>query len=286
MWLLDAAGKGIHRMGPTGRSVVAKGLAVLAFSVLRLRRSVVLENLARALPHLSARERVRIGLRSYWHFLWNMMESLGGQWIFPAQQVSYGGREHLDKALARGGIYALVIHMGHFNLMASRASQDYRGLRVLTKPVGKGAMADWVDAKREELNIHSIRETPGGTSRARQILRSIAQGEIVAFLADQRRTKGTTAPLFGALAQTNSGLFNLWKTRPAPILPLIIHRTGPSSHRIVAYPELEVAPFTGDMDAFLSENTLRMNRCVEAMVLACPEEYLWLHKRWKGAPAP
>jgi KDO2-lipid IV(A) lauroyltransferase len=101
-------------------------------------------------------------------------------------------------------------------------------------------------------------------------------------MVDQRRARGVLVPFFSEPAWTNTGLFYLWKQRPAPIIPITIRRLGLNHHEIEFHEEFVVAtnePWS--FDEFVLENTKRMNRCVEALILANPLEYFWMHDRWK-----
>jgi len=111
---------------------------------------------------------------------------------------------------------------------------------------------------------------------------ALKQNQTVGFMVDQRRKKGLLVPYFGELAWTNSGLFYLWKAQPAPIIPITIKRTGLWSQCIIIHDEFELLG-VGDLKfkEFVLENTKRMNQRVEALVAANPEEYFWMHDRWK-----
>lgn len=271
-------------IGLRGLRTVSYFLGVLAFDFLRIRRKLVLANLNIAFgDSLSLAEKIRIGRMSYINFLNTTLEFFASKRIYPQIKTSVKNAHYMENALKKDyGVYNLIIHIGNFELMAACGAKYWTRVNAVTKPIGKGALAAWVRTRREENGHFEI--LPGGGHGARQkmIFAALKRKEIVGFMVDQRRNKGILLPFFGKPALTNSSLFQLWKRQKAPIIPAIIRRTGLSSHEYVFFPELEVSVNPAWTDhQFLKENAQKMNTLVEQMILAAPEEYFWLHNRWK-----
>jgi len=64
------------------------------------------------------------------------------------------------------------------------------------------------------------------------------------------------------------------------VVPVVSYRLSPFRHRVVISPPIPMAEGT-DRNSAIQENTLRMNRAIEEMIRPFPEQWLWLHRRWK-----
>ena len=271
-------------LGVRGLRLVAASLGILAFDLLRLRRKVVLENLDIAFGDSRTHaEKIRIGRLSYINFLDTTLEFFASKRLYSKLQTSTKNAQHMEQALAQGhGVYNMIIHMGNFELMASAGAKYWTRVNAVTKPVGKGEFAAWVRQRREENGHFEILPGGGQGSRQKMIFDALRRKEIVGFMVDQRRSKGIRLPFFSKPALTNTSLFQLWKRQRAPIVPALMHRTGLASHEYLFFPEFVVHENPDWTDEqFLTENSLRMNAVVEDMIRVAPEEYFWLHKRWK-----
>jgi KDO2-lipid IV(A) lauroyltransferase len=89
---------------------------------------------------------------------------------------------------------------------------------------------------------------------------------------------------FGLPASTNAGLARIALRADAPIVPVFIVREGwRARHRVHVLPIMQVER-TDDMQADVAHNTQRMSDVFEDMVRRYPEQWLWMHKRWKTRP--
>jgi KDO2-lipid IV(A) lauroyltransferase len=104
------------------------------------------------------------------------------------------------------------------------------------------------------------------------------------LLNDQRVDwyEGAFVDFFGKMACTNVGLARLAKQTGAPVVPLYVIRT---EHGFIGQfqPEIPWIP-TGDEYFDLAENTQRYTRNIEAMIRKYPEQWFWVHNRWKTPP--
>lgn len=283
--VLQSVGLFFWFLGARGRLLFSRVIAFVAFDVLRIRRELVLKNLERVFgADSSLALRKKIGRVSLTNFILTSIEFFCAKWIFPSFQFEYKNEEIMAKALSQGrGVYAMVVHSGNFEMLAYAVSKRFKPICAPVKPVGRGAMAQWVQRNRAVHGLFEvINEEGADKSRSSRLTDALKRNEIVGFMVDQRRKKGLLLPYFGELAWTNSGLFYLWKTHRAPIIPITIQRTGLWSQRIVFHDELDLAG-VGELKfkEFVIENTKRMNQQVEAMVTSNPMEYFWMHDRWK-----
>lgn len=285
VWGLELLGLIMFSLGATGRLALSRILAFVAFDVAGLRKKMVLENLRRAYKDEKEMSQLRGFARvSLANFILTTLEFFCARRIFNKQTVDFKNAERMDEILKqRQGVYAMVIHAGNFELMAYGISRRFCLVHAPVKPIGKGSMAKWVKSQRAKNGvIEIIDDGTGQGSRTTRILAALRSGDMVGFMVDQRRKKGVLVPLFGEPAWTNSGLFYLWKQHPAPIVPMTIRRVGLNHHIVTVHEEFKVLlDDAWDNQTYILENTKNMNRRVEELVVENPEEYFWMHDRWK-----
>jgi KDO2-lipid IV(A) lauroyltransferase len=283
--VLDIIGFVIAFMGARLRLWIARLLACVVFDLLRVRRKLVMQNLQRAFGAQSSEPALAsLGRISLANFILTSLEFLGARRIFPRQNIEIEHPERMHQALSRGrGAYAMVVHSGNFEMMAYGFSREFGPIHAPVKSVGKGKMAAWVRRNRAENGMSEIVNEDGGLrSRSARIINAVKQNQVVGFMVDQRRSKGLLIPFFGELAWTNTGLFYLWKQFTAPIIPVTIKRAGLNHHVITIHEEFVVEISDNwKFDEFVLENSKKMNKCVEAIVAQNPQEYFWMHDRWK-----
>lgn len=263
--------------------LAAYAAAVVVFDILRIRRNTILENLKIAYPDWSTNKRISVGRASVVSFSRTIFEFLDAQRVYRRARFEVQNEEILDAAIARGqGVYILCCHLGNWELMCQYGSIRFRPVHVVVKPVGKGPFTRWVEKLRGENGMRVIsRVGPSGEFNAtREIFRTLKSGEMVGFMADQRRAKGTVAAFFGKDCATNDSLIQLHARRPSPIIPVSLVRTGFDAFKFVVWSELELDK-NDDRVSELRDNVRRMNAVIETMVRHCPEQYFWMHKRWK-----
>lgn len=258
----------------------ASRISFFLYRVCGIRREVLDHNLELAFPATRPEERQRLAHESWRHFLLTIFETLGAGARNLSADVTFEGREHLDAARAQGkGVLLLCIHMGNWEALAGAVSQQVAPTHVVVKRVGGNFINGLVSWTRRQLGYNAIIKGEGSQA-ARRIFKALAKNELVGFVMDQYKHGAPRLPYFGALTQTNDGLATIWRRSGAPILPILIERLGPQQHVARVWPALELEK-TEDAARDIIEATARFNRVMEAMVLSCPEQYFWLHDRWK-----
>jgi KDO2-lipid IV(A) lauroyltransferase len=91
-------------------------------------------------------------------------------------------------------------------------------------------------------------------------------------------------PFFGEPASTSRSLAVLALKTAAPVVPAFIHRLPDGDHELVLDPEIPLA-ITGDLDEDIRVNTARFTEAIERHVRVHPEQWFWVHRRWKSRPA-
>jgi KDO2-lipid IV(A) lauroyltransferase len=119
----------------------------------------------------------------------------------------------------------------------------------------------------------------------RPVLAALRKGRMVGILLDQNasRREGVFVPFFGRLASTSRAMALLALRTETPIVPAFTHRVAPGRHVIEIHPAIPM-PESPDEAAVL-ELTGRCTAVIEEAVRAAPEQWLWMHDRWRTRPA-
>jgi KDO2-lipid IV(A) lauroyltransferase len=271
----------LYLIGFRGIRLLAVCLGILMFDILRIRRGLILENLNIAFDETKThQEKIKIGRASVISFLTTMLEFFPSSRLFPKMQVTYTNKEIPAELISRNqGLYAMCIHMSNWEFLCHVNSREIP-ISVVVKPIGKGALAKWVEETRAAIGFHLI-DRKGKRSATHQIFEAIEKKEAVGFIVDQKRSAGQVLPFFGRPASTNDSLAKLCLRKAAPIVPVILKRTGFGKYHIIYFPEFIVSEDPSlSFQEKVTEITKKMNLQVEEMIRMNPEEYFWMHNRW------
>ena len=108
---------------------------------------------------------------------------------------------------------------------------------------------------------------------------------MVGILLDQNaaRREGVFVPFFGHSASTSKSLAVLALRTGSPIVPAFIHREDTGTHRVVVRPPLALPP-SGDIEDAVVTLTARCTEAIEAAIRTTPDQWLWMHDRWRTRP--
>jgi KDO2-lipid IV(A) lauroyltransferase len=108
---------------------------------------------------------------------------------------------------------------------------------------------------------------------------------MVGILLDQNaaRSEGVFVPFFGRLASTSRSVALLALRTGAPVVPIFARREPGGRHRIIVRPPIDV-PETSDREVAVAALTGRCTAVIEAAIREAPEQWLWLHNRWRTRP--
>jgi KDO2-lipid IV(A) lauroyltransferase len=136
--------------------------------------------------------------------------------------------------------------------------------------------------RREALGF-AVPMFPKGAAGGRGALAHMARGGYPGILIDQKLNDGIAVDFFGRPAMTAPALAALALRFRCPVVPGHAQRIAPARLRFVVDPPLEL-PDTGDRAADIAALTREVNATLERWIRACPESWLWLHRRWPDAP--
>jgi KDO2-lipid IV(A) lauroyltransferase len=191
------------------------------------------------------------------------------------------GLAHVKTAHAKGrGVVVITCHMGNFEmLIPAIEGTGLKGYAIYRK----------LDFAPLERLMRNLRQRFGVTmipmrGASKKLEEILARGGVVGTLIDQNVDwyKGVFVRFFGRPACTNSGLAKLAVKTGVPVVPMYTIRRG--RRFIIRFlPEVPVR-ITGDVIADIETNTQRFTTAVETMIRQCPDQYFWVHNRWKTKP--
>ncbi len=256
-------------------------LGWLWFHLVRVRRRVALENLAAAFPELAPGERRRLAARCFRHlaacgveFL-RMPRLLAGRAedLFEVQ-----GMEHLRRALEAGaGVLVVTGHLGNFDLLACAAARWWLNeLHVVTRSQHVGWINRYWMESRARCGLKLLPEKDS----ALHLDRLLRKGGSAALLIDQHLPHGPPHIFFGRPAATTRAPALLAFQTGAALVPVWSERLARDRHRLWIDPPLW-ADRTGERSGEVARLTDLLNGWLEERVRRRPEQWLWIHRRWK-----
>ena len=250
-------------------------------------RQVGIRNLALAFPLKTHCEHARI--------LRGEFTSLGRQLAevckFPQYSIEnideivvYDGFENYERALARGkGVLFLTGHIGGWELSAFTHSLHGHPVHIVMRPMDNVYLDRLI---RRYRTLHG-NKTVDKDDFVRGLLAAMKQGETVGILMDTNMTppQGVFVDFFGIPACTATGLARIALRTDAAVVPgFTLWDPGLGKYRLRFDPALELIR-TNDIEADVIANTQLFTKVIEDYVRRYPEQWLWVHRRWKTRPA-
>jgi Kdo2-lipid IVA lauroyltransferase/acyltransferase len=284
-WLGIAAISGVARLPYRLNFQLFSALGWLLSWLLRWhpRARIAQRNIALCFPELSAKEQ----RRAYLHNLQNTGHLLGEfcfAWAASRSAldripVQFKGLEHLQQAAAQGrGVLLTGVHMSHLEL-CGRLLAERTGLLPIA-----GMYREHASAAMEQRVLHwRARYTQAMFRRdeLRASIRWLKSGKMLWYAPDQdyRRGDSLFVPFFGQAAATLSATHQLARLSGAAVLGFQ-HQRLPDGGFVI-----EILPAIPDFPSSdVRDDTTRVNQMLEQIIRQAPEQYLWLHKRFKSRP--
>ncbi len=221
----------------------------------------------------------------YRHLGMNVMELcrlVAGRADYPGPLVSYDGVENLRAARAQGkGVLALSAHMGNWELICAAAPPEARPLTIIAKNFRNRTFTEFWGRARARFGLSVL--PPHGSYR--DCLRTLRRNEVIGFMLDQNmiRTEGVFVDFFDRPACTTPGLAYLSAQAQAPVVPVFMIREGEQKHRCVF--EAPVEPPPDRRPETIQDYTQRYTRIIENMIRRHPDQWVWIHRRWRTVPS-
>lgn len=255
-------------------------LGVISYRLARKRRFIARRNLELCFPDMDTVTRERLVRDNFRATGRAVIETALG-W-FGGRQVEripfeVRGEEHLKRAHADG--QPVIAMSGHFLSVELCARLLPRRIPMVAiyKPIRKKPLLDRTMLAARRRNV----DDAVSKDDIRGMLRAMRQGRAIWYAGDQDygRKHSVFAPFFGVPAATITALSRLSKMGKAKVVPLFFFRQEDGSYLIEFQPALENFPSGDDV-----ADATRMNQVLERAVERYPEQYLWIHRRFKRRP--
>jgi Kdo2-lipid IVA lauroyltransferase/acyltransferase len=265
--------------------VLGRLLGLFFYYVLPFRRKVAFRNVERVFGNeKSEREKRRIVRCCYAQLGMYGMELLRLPYFTPElsdELIERRGFEHLEAAFARGkGVIIVSAHMDNV---------DYAGCSMAIKGIPICVAAKDIHWKPAREFISRIRMKTGvilipAQRSKEQVCELLKQNKAVSLIVDQHMAKyrAIVCEFFGAPASTSPSPARFAYETGAVIVPGIIYRKGNSGRHVLRFNQpFELESISSDRQLNIRHNTERLNRIIEDWIREFPEQWLWLHNRWK-----
>ena len=256
---------------------LGKWLGRMLYHLTPRRRRIAKINLRLCFPDLAESQRRQI-LKKHFESLGIMVIEFGLSWWTPTDKlkklVTAEGLEYVEKALQRGkGVIFLAAHFTTFEISAPLFCIFMPANAMYRRHENPLINAVIEHGRKKHLTRIIPRED------LRTMLRALKNNEIVWYASDQGYGEKhiLLAPFFGIPASANGATSRIAKTSGAAVLPFVTYRLDDNSgYRLQISPPLEDYP-SGDPE----KDALRINQVIEEQVLKHPEQYYWVHRRFK-----
>ncbi len=265
--------------------LLADALGNISYLIDKRHRQIALYNLARAFVHEKGAREIKTIARSVFKNVARIPFEIG--WSLRMDKDGFSrhcmvtGQSNLRDVYEKGkGVLILCGHIGNWELLSVGIMSLGFPISFIYRPL---------DFRPADQFLYQYRCRFGGKpiprkKSMRKVLRPLRQQECVGILLDQDSglAAGVFADFFGMPACTNKGLALLALKTKAPVVPVFIVRQG-MKYKVEIGQEIPLIQ-TGQKEHDIQANTLKYNQAIEAFVRRYPEQWLWVHRRWKNRP--
>lgn len=276
----------LGRLSPAVRQRLAVVLGRLVYAVDRKHRQIAIRNLTLAFGGEKDREQIGRIARRVFENLMRLVFEIGWALNLREDQLpdhfNVVGLDDYRRALAKGkGVLFLAAHFGNFELLPIAAHLGGMPVRVVYRKLDAPFLERFFKENRSRFGGKPIATHRGAM---REIYRELRNGFPVAMLMDQNVDwyDGVFVDFFNHRACTNKGMALLAIKSEAPVIPAFLIRR-PHGFDIVFGPELPLIR-TGDRTKDIERNTQMYNQVIELYARKYPEQWFWVHQRWKTRP--
>jgi KDO2-lipid IV(A) lauroyltransferase len=264
---------------------LGRRLGDLGYFIVPHRRRLALANLHRAFPERTLSERRSLCRQAYHHLGLTFVE-LCALATRPVDEflgrVRLEGVDHLKTAMAvHGRALLLTAHLGNWEVLPAASRLTGYRLAVVVRPLDSLPLNTLAEKVRRRVGVALIHKRRA----LRPVLDVLAQGGMVGILLDQNtaRHEGVFVPFFGRPASTSRSMAVLALRTGAPVLPVFTRREAGGIHRVTIHEPIPSPPHAS-VETSIVDLTARYTAAIEAAVRETPEQWLWIHDRWRTRP--
>lgn len=281
-WFLFFLARQMRKLDFPGVFRVARILGFIMWTFLFRRRQATIERLEFHLG-LSREDAVRMAKASFYNTAESFMEIFLND-RFRMEYVTVDRPELLEKMMLPGqpGVLATA-HFGSWELMGTLISQSAsRPTMTVARKQKDPVVSDLIKELRGESKLIAVdhRDASGPT------LECMRSGGIVGFLLDHNtsRKEAIFLPFFNDTAAVNMGPALLAARVKAMVYPVFLRRDGLRRYTLHMHDPLDVSTLEGSLSERVRQVAEFYTKAVENEVRATPEQWLWMHNRWKTRP--
>ncbi len=286
-WLVVAVARTLGRVPRKSARWMARLVAVSVYWCLGRLRRVGGRNLQMALPELSPQARKKILRGVYVSLAWQLVEFCRMQRYTRENTRNWmrtEGLVHYQAAHAKGkGVLVVTGHLGAWEL-----SSFYHSLMGNAM----GMVIRRLDNRRLDAYVNNVRCMHGNwvlhkDDFGRGLLMAMHKKQTVGILMDTNMTppQGEFVDFFGISACTGTGLAHVARKTGAAVLPGFMLWEAAERRYVLHFGEEIEIPHTEDVAGDIVEGTRRCTAAIESWIRRYPDQWLWIHRRWKTRPA-
>lgn len=260
---------------------IGKGLGIAMYHLARSRRHICEVNIALCFPELSAQEQKKLVRDTFISNGRGVME-IGLSWCRDPEdfraRVTVKGQEHLYKALAQGrGVLLVSAHFSTLEIAGSLLALHHQF--SVTYRLHKNPLFDTLMKRGRQRHFEEVIER----KEVRKAFRQLQRGKILWYAADQDYgpRHSVFAEFFGRPAASITATTTFASVNNSPVIFLAHYRTQNNQCYELIFSEPLTDYPTGDEQ----QDVLRINTLIEAAIRVAPDQYIWLHRRFKTRPA-
>ncbi|MFO7932249.1 MAG: lysophospholipid acyltransferase family protein [Desulfosalsimonas sp.] len=279
---------GFFLLGMVPRKTADRLAGVLGriwFAADRRHRDVAIENLTRAFGCEMTQAQIRALARRIFCSLMKIVFETGWAMHIKKSDIRrhfrFTGMQNLHAAMQeKKGVLVLTAHLGNWELLITAAGKLGLPISAIYRPLE----FEPLDRFFTQLRSSSGASLFPKKMAMRKVLRSLAENKLVGILLDQNTgaSKGVFADFFGEPAGTNKGMALLARATGTPVVPMFLVREN-GFFRVICGPRLPNIK-TRDKTKDIEAATILYNRVIEDMIRRYPEQWFWVHRRWKSRP--
>jgi Kdo2-lipid IVA lauroyltransferase/acyltransferase len=268
-----------HAPRPVAERLARSYTALLDLALPRLRR-VAMRNLGLAMPDKTEAERNEIA-NGVFRSIARLLVAFANFPKINRENVSawirYEGYEHFERALRCGrGVLFATAHLGNWELSAFAHALLSSPMHVIVRPLDNPSIDRLVSRRRALSGNHIIEKM----DFARPLLKALHDNEAVGILIDQNSNleQGVFVDFFGLPACAGTGFAKIAARTGAVVIPGFALWSDKDKRYVLRfYPPVEM---TGRAE----EDTARLQSALESVIREYPDQWLWIHRRWKTRP--
>lgn len=283
-WLIKIIFRALSWVPVSTSEKLSLAISKLWYKLDKFHRDIALSNLELAFGGEKSKLEIEVLAKKSFYNIANMVftSARSFQWNTAEirKNIRIEGVKHIDSAQKKGkGVLLLTGHVGNWEMSLFITDLTPHFITGVYKKLKIPAAERYVLEKRQSRGgrMYEIKDAITG------ILHELGQGNLMGLLMDQNAKKrGIFVDFFGKKASSNKGLAQLALSTGAPVVPYFVVKRD-DGYVVEVLPEVPLIN-TGDFDADTLANTAQYNKIIEDFIRRYPDQWLWIHRRWRTRP--